>query len=330
MDDSTLEFWQESESRAIRIFRIPLSVNPKFDLHQLRTFVAVADAGGLTHAAERIHLSQPAASAHIKSLERVLGVALFARRANGLALTRHGAMLLPEAQRILAAAAEFSAHAQCLQGQVTGRLRLGAIFDPVLLRLGALMSRMIARHPMIEIEIHHGSSLSLIAGVRSGAIDAGFVLGARPLLGVAALPLKSLEYRIVAPAAWKKKLAGARWVEIARLPWISAPRDGSHYQMASELFARHRFKPFKVIEADSETAISSLVAAGVGLGLMRADLAAAAAEEQKIFVHPAGRARTLLRFIVPEGREAEPALRATLDVVRELWRSRGKRAAHQD
>ncbi len=89
-------------------------------------------------------------------------------------------------------------------------------------------------------------------------------------------------------------------------------------------------EPNKVIEADSETAISSLVAAGVGLGLMRADLAAAAEEEQKIFVHPAGRARTLLRFIVPEGREAEPALRATLDVVRELWRSRGKRAAHRD
>lgn len=311
---------------AIRIFRIPLSVNPKFDLHQLRTFVSVADAGGLSHAAKRIHLSQPAASAHIKSLERVLGVTLFVRRANGLALTRHGAMLLPEAQRILAAAAEFSAHAQRLQGQVAGRLRLGAILDPVLLRLGALMSRMVARHPMIETEIHHGSSLSLIAGVRSGAIDAGFVLGARPLPGIVALPLKSLEYRIVAPAAWKKKLVGARWADIAMLPWISTPRDGSHYQMASELFARHRFEPVKVIEADSETAISSLVAAGVGLGLMRADLAAVAATGQKIFVYPAGRARTLLRFVIPEGRETEPALRATLEVVRELWRTRGQRA----
>lgn len=66
------------------------------DLHQLRLFAAVAELGNLTQAAERLHLSQPAASAKIKLLEVELGLSLFERKPSGLALTRVGASLLPK------------------------------------------------------------------------------------------------------------------------------------------------------------------------------------------------------------------------------------------
>jgi DNA-binding transcriptional LysR family regulator len=63
------------------------------EIYQLRTFVAVAQQGHLTQAAEILHLSQPAVTAQIKALEEELGLALFERTAGGVLLTKAGAML---------------------------------------------------------------------------------------------------------------------------------------------------------------------------------------------------------------------------------------------
>jgi len=71
------------------------------ELYQLRSFVTVAELGQLTRAAERLHVSQPALSAQIKSLEDELGTVLFERGAGGMALTPAGRHLLPQAERVL-------------------------------------------------------------------------------------------------------------------------------------------------------------------------------------------------------------------------------------
>lgn len=289
------------------------------EIYQLRTFATVAELGSLARATKRLHVSMPAASAHIKALEEEFGLALFERRANGLTLTRCGAALLPEAQRLLSGAAELRAHAADLRGQVTGRLRFGAFFDPALLRFGELMSRVIASHPMLDIEVHHANSRAITAGVGSGELDAGIALGEGELPSIAVLPLRRLTYRIVAPASWSVMVAGADWKGLARLPWISTPRNGSHYRMAEELFHRYHFSPVKVVEADSEALIANLVAAGVGIGLMRDDLARQASAEGRVAVFDQGVASTTLRFLHRHDRGEDPAIRALIRTVRELW-----------
>ena len=65
-------------------------------LYQLQTLAAVVELGSLTQASARLNVSQPAASAQIKALEKECGIALFERKHNGLTLTRAGAALLPE------------------------------------------------------------------------------------------------------------------------------------------------------------------------------------------------------------------------------------------
>ena len=82
------------------------------ELYQLRSFAVVAELGHLTRASERLHLSQPALSAQIKALEDELGVTLFERTPSGMVLTSAGRALLPEAEKVLAAA---QALAQLLQ-----------------------------------------------------------------------------------------------------------------------------------------------------------------------------------------------------------------------
>jgi DNA-binding transcriptional LysR family regulator len=105
------------------------------ELYQLRSFAAVAELGHLTRAAERLHVSQPALSAQIKALEDELSVALFERGASGMTLTAAGRQLLPEAERVIAAAQTMKSEALALRGEVTGRIRLGTVADPEFIRL---------------------------------------------------------------------------------------------------------------------------------------------------------------------------------------------------
>ena len=74
------------------------------DLHQLRTFVAIADDGGVTRAAARLNLSQPAASRQMQVLEATLGVTLFVRIGRRVQLTSDGEDLLWHSRRVLAEA----------------------------------------------------------------------------------------------------------------------------------------------------------------------------------------------------------------------------------
>jgi DNA-binding transcriptional LysR family regulator len=293
------------------------------DLYQLKTLAAAAELGSLTQASRRLHLSQPAASAQIKALEKEFGIALFERKPNGLTLTRAGAALLPEIAKLLEMAADLALRAKALRGRLSGSIKIAivspTVADTSLLRLGDIMNLMVRRHPMLAIEVHNRNSRSVVAGICSGEFDAGIALGNRDIPRVRRIRLRELQYRIVAPGTWPIGARKASWKDIASSPWISAPKHGSHFQMAADLFRKHRFEPIKVIEADSEAVIASLVTAGVGLGLMREDLAIGAERSGAVLLLDKGRPRTFLQLLYHSTRENDPAIRALLEVVKEIW-----------
>ena len=92
-------------------------------------------------------------------------------------LTKAGHALLPKAQAILAAAGEFRNQAHDLQGQLTGKARVGTILDPSFIRLGQFMSSVLDRYPWLEIELKHGISTWAIERVSDGSLDAAFCMG---------------------------------------------------------------------------------------------------------------------------------------------------------
>jgi DNA-binding transcriptional LysR family regulator len=292
------------------------------ELYQLRTFATVAELGSLTQAAERLHLSQPAASAQIKLLEQEFEFPLFERKSSGLVLTRAGAALFPDVQKLLASADRVSTHADSLSGRVIGPFRLAmvpTVFDKPLIQLGEMMNLIMERHPKLDIEVQNRNSLSIEALVASSELDAGLALGDKNIPNIRRIPLRRVRYRIVAPNNdWGASMRRASWSDLASARWISAPRGGSHHQMAVKLFRRRHCPPSRVIEANSELVIISLVMAGVGLGLMREDLALEAEKDEQIVVVEKGRPSTFLQVLYRVGRENDPAIRAILGVLREL------------
>jgi DNA-binding transcriptional LysR family regulator len=294
------------------------------DFNRLRSFAAVAETGHLTRAAEKLHLSQPALSAQIKALEDELDLTLFERTSAGMVLTAAGKRLLAEAERVLAATQMFQAEARSLKGAgaVAGVAKLGTLSDPEFIRLGEFMSTAIERYPLLEIEFQHEITGVALEHVREGTLDASFYYGDIQSPQVAGVALREIGYVVAAPAEWRERIEHAGWSEIAAEPWIMPPEVSTHHQLAHALFRAHGVEPAKLVGADHESVVSSLVASGLGLALIREEIAVRMAEAGEICLWRDARIATTLWFIHLRSREHDPVIRALLDVLKDVWKLR--------
>lgn len=289
------------------------------DIHHLRTFVAVAEIGRLTQAAERLHLSQPAASAHVKALEESLDLALFERTSGRLVLTQAGHELARLARQVLSAAATLEAKAREMRKSVTGHFRLGIRVDMLLTNLGDVVRALRDAHPGLAVEMIQLTTMNIIDGVRGGDLDAGFVHLSRLPVGIHGIELQRIPYRIVAPSSWRVTMESADASEIARLPWIGSAHGGSHDQMLEAVLGQANTTRPRAIESDCEAVHAMLVKSGVGLALMREDLALAAAKCGDIVIWPGATLSSTMSFVYAERNANDPAVQAVRDLVLKHW-----------
>lgn len=290
------------------------------ELYQLRTFIAVAEEGHLTRAAERLHISQPAVSGQIKALEQSLDIRLFDRSTSGMELTVPGRALLAHAQKVLAAADEMKRSARRLIGEVAGTLRIGTVSNPGSIRLGDLLALAVKRYPRLELELHHEVSGAALESVREGRLDASFYFGDAPGRDVFALRLRESVYCVTGPAAWSDRIRDAGWAEIAALPWVLTPAISTHNRLVSRLFEEQGIEPpQRRIEADQESVIETLVVSGIGVSLMREESARARAAAGEVCIWDKARLQTTLWFVCPAGREDDPLLKALIGLLHETW-----------
>lgn len=289
------------------------------EIYQLRAFVTVAKIGHLTRAAEALHVTQPAVTGQIKALEEELGIALFDRRPGRIALTRAGERLLPEAEKVLAAAGSLLGQARELQGEVSGSLVVGTVGDPDSLRLGSLLGGLVSALPLLEIKTRSGDAETLREAIATSTLGASFYIGPNIPRDVNGIPLQTLHYRIAAPFSFSHQVLHAGWREIADMPWIGAPHASHAQTLLRDLFSRQGLLPNIVLESDDASAPHSLVRAGLGLALLREDVAVPAAERDEVVIWPHTRVAAMLSFIYPKTSEHDPAIVAALSVLRGVW-----------
>lgn len=299
------------------------------DYATLRAFVAVAKTGSVSRAAEQLHLTQPAISLKLKQLQANLGLVLFSRRPQGLALTADGHALLPAAEKALASAHAFEQTAGTLHSTLRGKLTIGTIVDPEFLRLGAFLSRLMARAPQLETELHHGMSGSVLNRIEQGDLDVGFYLappGQGPVLApgqeheaLAWRELTHFDYHVIAPAGWEKRLMDTRWEHLATLPWIVTPQDSAHHRLLKQALAKSGAIPNRVAQVDQESCMLDLVRAGVGLSLARDALAMTERQESGLAVAKNIRLPCALSFVWRHDSATESTVKAALSTLDEVW-----------
>jgi DNA-binding transcriptional LysR family regulator len=139
------------------------------DLASLRSFVTVAEVGGVTRAAGYLNLTQSAVSMQIKRLEDALGMTLFLRAARKLALSPEGEQLLSYGRRMLALNDEALSQlsATCCQGEI----RLGVPHDVVYPVIPGILRRMAQAYPRVRINLVSSFTLLMKQDFARGAFD---------------------------------------------------------------------------------------------------------------------------------------------------------------
>jgi DNA-binding transcriptional LysR family regulator len=288
------------------------------ELHQLRSFVAVAEEGHLTHAARRLFLSQPAVSAHLKHLESELGVTLFNRTRNGMQLTESGRLLLDEARGVLEALKHFQNQARNLRGEAVGTARIGINTDPVFLRVSELLAGM-SRYPKVEFRFVQGLSGNMIEDIRQGRLDAGFLFLDNPYPEIESIPLATTHLCIVAPASWKEKLATEDLEALMRHTWILTPPQCPYRQRTDAMLQKQGLEPSRIITADMESTLQVLVARQRGMSVMRQDSARAAEAAGEIAVWEGRTMGLTLSFAFCKDRAGDPVIRALTQALENIW-----------
>src|SRR5882724_819394 len=151
------------------------------DVDQLRTFIAIAETGSFTRAADVVHKTQSAVSMQMKRLEERIGRPVFARDGRASKLTEDGERLLDYARRIIKLNVE--ALAAFSDAELIGRVRLGVPDDYADRYLPEIMARFSRAYPSVELTVTCEPSVELVERIAANTLDLAIVtdcVGHRP------------------------------------------------------------------------------------------------------------------------------------------------------
>ncbi|MFM0289294.1 LysR family transcriptional regulator [Paraburkholderia megapolitana] len=244
------------------------------EIHQLKTFVAVAREGSITRASKRRCLSQPAVSAHVKAIEDTLGITLFERTARGMTLTNDGQRILVKAERALDTHRDLTEEAARIKGRLTGKLRLGAEASSNSDAIGRLLRTLFERFPELEVTLRHGTSLDILNSIRNGDLDAGFYHETgEPDADLVTFEVSRFDIYVAARHGLFATSQPPDWRTLGEMPWIISSASFCSGQVAEGLFRAHGFRPRRITHVDRESVTRTLLAAGLGIGLLHAETA---------------------------------------------------------
>jgi DNA-binding transcriptional LysR family regulator len=292
------------------------------DLRQLSYFVAVAEEGQFTRAADRALVAQPAISAQIKRLEGELGEPLFHRGRRSTSLTEAGEALLPHARAALAAAERCRDAIASMRGMLHGRLRVG-VAGPVDRRLAKALGEFHNAHPAIEIALSHGHNEAMLESVATGEIDVAIVgVGAQPLP-----PNIRAEVVFTEPLQLAVRRGGPlshyTTVTIDQLdeqPMVTLIRGSGLRTVIEQACRDAGFEPRIAAEAGDLTSAVELVAEGLGVAVLPRSVLTGTAVEALPITRPELQRRTALSW---NPATTSPAARAFVTLALERFSSTG-------
>ncbi|WP_434632566.1 LysR family transcriptional regulator [Chromobacterium sp. CV08] len=238
------------------------------NLEGLQVFVAVAEAGGFTAAAERLGMTKANVSLQVGRLEAQLGATLFTRTTRRVRLTEAGQALYLDAQPALAALRDALLQAGHGSAALSGTLRLTAPVSHMAESVAPAATQFIRRHPGLQLELH---AIDRMVDLVADGIDLAIRLGTLRDSSLRALKLGEFAQQLVASPAYLRErgmpagpgeLAGHDWVALTLLKtpltWRFSAAGGA------EETVRMRAR----IKVDSAASLRSLLLAGAGMSVL--------------------------------------------------------------
>ncbi|MFI9760325.1 LysR family transcriptional regulator [Streptomyces sp. NPDC051963] len=282
------------------------------DLRQMEVVVAVAEEGGFSAAARRLHVVQSAVSGTVRALERELGAALFHRTTHRVSLTPAGQAFLPAARAALRAAEEARAAVDLARGELRGEITIG-VMQGLYGGLPGALADFHREHPNVVVRLRQAPAEDIPRALRDGTVDLAVAALDAPLPRGLATRLLSREEMVLVTAPETDLLppeGPVSLAETARLPLVDFSPGWAVRQAVDRAFRAAALERNVTFEVNDLLAAGDLVRHGLGVCIMPPSLAARLPE---LPVRPfAARAPTwTLRVIHPRG-EPLPAVAALL------------------
>src|ERR1700757_1252704 len=243
------------------------------ELRQLATFVAVAEEGSFTRAADRLNVVQSAVSAGVRKLEKELGARLFDRSTHSVKLTDAGRRLLPEGRATLAAAQAARDAVDEARGGLRGTVVLGTMQAQGMraIDLAGVLGAFRAEHPAVQLQIRHvGGSAEMAHEVREGRLDLAFV--ALPGDGPSGLELIPLAREpIMLAVAARHPLAASTGIELAGFrdePLVDLPAGWGIRMAVDRSYATAGITRTVTYEVNDTATMIDFIRNGLAIGLL--------------------------------------------------------------
>lgn len=293
------------------------------NLHLVRCFHAVVEQGGVVAAARALHLSQPAVSRAVRTLEGQLGLALLERRPGGARRsgpTQAGRALARHARVIFDVERSAEATLAALAGLTRGRLTVGASPTIAAHALPPLVAAFAQAHPGVTVQLEAAPTREVVRRLLRFDLDVAFTEA----------PVRDARLRIVpwredvmiAVVAPGHPLAAARRLTAARLSahaWLLREPASRTHELVRVALTAAGIAPARVLTVEGIEPLRALAREGAGVAVLsRAVVAGDLAEGALVALDvqpPFAVARTFARLTV-RGRPASPATRAFLGLVR--------------
>jgi DNA-binding transcriptional LysR family regulator len=281
------------------------------DLAALQIFKTVAEEGGITKAAAKLHRVQSNITTRVKQLEGKLGTQLFLRQKGRLVLSAQGKLLLAYADRLLRLSSE--AEAALRDGAPRGTLKIGTMESTAAARLPPILSRYHKVYPEVHIELVTATAGVLAAKVLNYEIEAAFVAEPVNAPDLDRQVAFVEELVLIAPASFPK-IKKPR--DIGKRTVIAFGLGCAYRAKLEEWLGRAKVVPDRVIEFNSYHAIVACVAAGTGVAVVPRSVIRVVRAENEVSIYPlsadTAKTQTLLVWRRDHASSALEALRAEL------------------
>ncbi|MCQ4320351.1 LysR family transcriptional regulator [Stutzerimonas stutzeri] len=240
------------------------------DLASLNAFIAIAEMGSFSLAAERLHLTQPAVSKRLASLESQLNVRLFDRLGREIGLTEAGRALLPRAYQILNVLDDTRRALTNLNEDVSGQLSLATSHHIGLHRLPALLRAFMRAYPKVNLDIRFLDSEVAYDEVLHGRAELAVIT----LAPQTALPIRAVKVWddpldiVVAPEHPLAQMPDITLADVAGFPAVFPGSNTFTHHIAHRLFERERLTPNITMSTNYMETIKMMVSIGIAWSVL--------------------------------------------------------------
>ena len=237
------------------------------NLRHLRTFVLIAELGGIAHAGDRLHLSSPAASRQILALENEFQVKLFDRIGRRLKLTPNGEDLLARCRRLLNDAESLTERARTLKAGQTGLLRVGAAPQAIEALFAPFVQQYRRRHRGVDVHLVEDASGNLPTRLERGDVHLAEVpAGDERFLTRPMFPIHAV---VVLPRAHRlARRATLDITELADEPLVLTRREFRIRGWIDAAFNVAHVRPNVLLESAAPHTLVAVAAAGYGIAIV--------------------------------------------------------------